>query len=57
VPDVPAEVVAQLDEALVRMGVKSRMQPIRRALHAFLGDAGEEHVATLLAGAEPADNK
>jgi len=33
------------------------MPPIRRALHAFLGDASEEHVATLLAGAEPADDK
>ena len=36
-----AETVNKLDEARVRLGLKSRMALIRRALHAYLDQAGE----------------
>ena len=44
-----AAVVAQLDAARRRQGLRSRMDLIRRALQAFLAQAGEAEVAALLA--------
>jgi len=43
-----AETVTKLDEARVQLGLKSRMALIRRALHAYLDQAGEAEVASLL---------
>jgi hypothetical protein len=44
-----AELVNRLDEARERLGLKSRMDLFRRALHAFLGGQGEAEVAALFA--------
>jgi len=44
-----ADLVAQLDEARERLGLKSRMELFRRALHAFLGEQGEAEIAALFA--------
>jgi len=44
-----AELVAQLDEARERLGLKSRMELFRRSLHAFLLEAGEVRVAEMFA--------
>jgi hypothetical protein len=44
-----AELVAKLDEARERLGLKSRMDLFRRALHAYLAAAGEHDVAALFA--------
>ena len=44
-----AELVAQLDEARERLGLKSRMELFRRSLHAFLLEAGEVRLAELFA--------
>jgi len=44
-----ANVVASLDEAWRRLGLKSRMELFRRALHAYLAKAGERDAAALLA--------
>ncbi|PIE65597.1 MAG: hypothetical protein CSA24_02445 [Deltaproteobacteria bacterium] len=44
-----AEQVERLDEARERLGLKSRMDLFRRALHAYLQTAGEVDVAALFA--------
>ena len=44
-----AELVAQLDEARERLGLKSRMDLFRRSLHAYLLEAGEVRVAEMFA--------
>ena len=44
-----ADLVTQLDEARERLGLKSRMELMRRSLHAFLLEAGEVRVAELFA--------
>lgn len=44
-----ADLVAQLDEARERLGLNSRMELFRRALHAFLGEQGEAEIAALFA--------
>src|SRR5690606_28192810 len=44
---MPAETVNALDDARVRLGLKSRMELIRRALQAYLDQAGELEVAAL----------
>ena len=44
-----AEQVARLDEARSRLGLKSRMDLFRRALHAYLEAQGEQEVAALFA--------
>ena len=44
-----AELVAQLDEARERLGLRSRMELFRRSLHAFLLEAGEVRVAEMFA--------
>jgi hypothetical protein len=44
-----ADLVAQLDEARERLGLKSRMDLFRRSLHAFLLEAGEVRVAEMFA--------
>lgn len=44
-----AEQVERLDEARERLGLKSRMDLFRRALHAYLETAGETDVAALFA--------
>ena len=44
-----AALVEQLDAARKRQGLRSRMDLIRRALQAFLANAGEAEVAALLA--------
>ena len=44
-----AELVAKLDEARERLGLKSRMDLFRRALHSYLTAAGEQEVADLFA--------
>jgi hypothetical protein len=44
-----AELVTQLDEARERLGLTSRMELLRRSLHAFLIEAGEARVAELFA--------
>ena len=44
-----ADIVTRLDEARVRLGLKSRMDLIRRALHVYLDSAGEGEVAALFA--------
>ena len=44
-----AELVTQLDEARERLGLTSRMELLRRSLHAFLLEAGEVRVAELFA--------
>ena len=43
------ELVAKLDEARERLGLKSRMDLFRRALHSYLAAAGETEVAALFA--------
>jgi len=43
------DLVTQLDEARERLGLKSRIELFRRALHAFLLEAGEVPVAQLFA--------
>jgi hypothetical protein len=43
------ELVTKLDEARERLGLKSRMDPFRRALHSYLANAGEQDVAALFA--------
>jgi metal-responsive CopG/Arc/MetJ family transcriptional regulator len=50
-----AETVTALDEARVRLGLKSRMELIRRALHAYLDQAGEVWVAALLSEGQGGD--
>jgi hypothetical protein len=52
---IPAETVTKLDEARVRLGLKSRMALIRRALQAYLDQAGEQDVAGLFAVGDPAE--
>ena len=47
-----AELVKQLDEARERLGLKSRMELLRRSLHAFLLEAGEVRVAEMFAPPE-----
>jgi len=47
-----AEQVARLDEARSRLGLKSRMDLFRRALHAYLEAQGEQEVAALFATEE-----
>ena len=47
-----AELVTQLDEARERLGLKNRMELFRRALHAFLLEAGEVRVAEMFAPPE-----
>ena len=49
---IEASLVTQLDEARDRLGLRSRMELFRRALHAFLGEQGETDVAALFAHAE-----
>lgn len=44
-----AEQVERLDEARERLGLKSRMDLFRRALHAYVETAGEADVAALFA--------
>jgi hypothetical protein len=44
-----ADLVEQLDQARERLGLKSRMDLFRRALHSFLLEAGEVRVAELFA--------
>ena len=44
-----AELVTQLDEARERLGLQSRMDLLRRAIHAFLDEHGEAEVAALFA--------
>ncbi len=44
-----AELVAQLDQARERLGLRSRMELFRRSLHAFLLEAGEVRVAEMFA--------
>src|SRR5690606_3747782 len=44
-----ADLVTRLDEARERLGLKSRMELFRRALHAFLGEQGEAEIAALFA--------
>ncbi len=46
---IEADLVIQLDEARERMEMKSRMELLRRSLHAFLLEAGEVRVAELFA--------
>jgi len=48
-----AELVAQLDEARERLGLRSRMELFRRSLHAFLLEAGEVRVAEMFAPDPP----
>ena len=43
------ELVTQLDNARERLGLKSRMELFRRALHAYLDGQGEGEVAALFA--------
>lgn len=45
---VETAVVARLDEARERIGLGSRTELLRRALHDYLSDAGEREVARLL---------
>ena len=47
-----ADLVAQLDEARERLGLRTRMDLFRRALAAYLGEQGEAEVAALFAQAE-----
>jgi hypothetical protein len=49
-----AELVAELDLARERLGLRSRMELFRRSLHAFLLEAGEVRVAGLFAPSAPA---
>ena len=44
-----AEQVTKLDEARERLGLHTRMDLFRRALHAYLGEQGETDVAALFA--------
>ena len=44
-----ADLVTQLDEARERLGLKNRMDLMRRSLHAYLLEAGEVRVAELFA--------
>ncbi|OGQ95963.1 MAG: hypothetical protein A2284_11520 [Deltaproteobacteria bacterium RIFOXYA12_FULL_61_11] len=44
-----AELVAKLDEARERLGLKSRMELLRRSIHLFLAREGEAEVAALFA--------
>ena len=47
-----SELVAQLDEARERPGLKSRMELFRRSRHALLLEAGEVRVAEMFAPEE-----
>jgi hypothetical protein len=54
---MPAPVVEQMDEARRRLGLRSRAELFRRALHGYFVESGEREVAELLlrgAGAEVA---
>lgn len=54
---MPAPIVAQMDEARRRLGLASRAELFRRALHGYFVESGEREVAELLlrgAGAEVA---
>jgi hypothetical protein len=44
-----ADLVAKLDEARERLGLKSRMELLRRSIHLFLAREGEAEVAALFA--------
>ena len=44
-----AELVTRLDEARERLGLPSRMDLLRRAIHSFLDQQGEGDVAALFA--------
>ena len=44
-----ADLVAKLDEARERLGLKSRMELLRRSIHFFLAREGEVEVAALFA--------
>lgn len=44
-----ANLVAKLDEARERLGLKSRMELLRRSIHLFLAREGEAEVAALFA--------
>ena len=44
-----ADLVEKLDEAWKRQGLPSRMELFRKALHAFMINAGENDVAAMLA--------
>ena len=44
-----ADLVAKLDEARERLGLKSRMELLRRSIHLFLAREGEADVAALFA--------
>jgi hypothetical protein len=44
-----SELVAKLDEARERLGLKSRMELLRRSIHLFLAREGEAEVAALFA--------
>ena len=46
---LPAAAVPSLDEAWRRLGIKSRTEFFRRAVHSFLDGAGERDVAALFA--------
>jgi len=50
-----AESVTALDEARVRLGLKSRTELFRRALQAYLDQAGEQKVAGLFAAGDAAE--
>lgn len=58
---MPAPIVEQIDEARRRLGLASRAELFRRALHGYFVESGEREVAELLlrgaraevAGAEP----
>ena len=49
--DAESELVDKLDEAWKRQGLHSRMDLFRKALQAFLENAGETDVAAILASA------
>ncbi|MFZ5787406.1 MAG: ribbon-helix-helix protein, CopG family [Acidobacteriota bacterium] len=44
-----SELVAKLDEARERLGLKSRMELLRRSIHLFLAREGEAEIAALFA--------
>ncbi len=46
---IPASAVAGLDESWKRLGLKSRSEFFRRAVHAYLKGAGENDTAALFA--------
>ena len=51
---IEADLVARLDEARKRLGLKSRMELFRRALNLYLAHEGEEEIASLFASDQPA---